>query len=212
MNHAFLAGSNLHERAEVHQSGDNALEDLAGLGILGDDLDNAVSLLALLDVNTADENLAVIVDVDLDLAVSGNLLNDLAAAADNLPDLVHRNGEGEHLGSVLAQLLARFGNRLEHDLIENEDACLVGFYKSVPNHFRRKTVDLQIHLNGGDAFVGTAHLEVHIAEEVLQTLNVNHCHPAVALGDQTAGNTGDGSLDRNAGVHQSQCGTADGAL
>ena len=48
--------------------------------------------------------------------------------------------------------------------------------------------------------------------EVLDALNVQHGHPAVALGDEAAGDTGDRSLDGDAGVHQSQRGAADGSL
>ena len=33
-------------------------------------------------------------------------------------------------------------------------------------------LDLDIHLDGGDAVHGAGHLEVHIAQEVFQTLNV----------------------------------------
>ena len=60
--------------------------------------------------------------------------------------------------------------------------------------------------------MGTADLEVHIAEEVLQTLDIHHGAPAVTLGDQTAGDTGYRSLDGHTSVHQSQSGAADGSL
>ena len=65
-------------------------------------------------------------------------------------------------------------------------------------------MDFKVHLNGGDTFLGTCNLKVHIAEEVLKTLNVNHGHEAVALGNKSAGDTGNGSLDRYAGSHQRQ--------
>ena len=63
-----------------------------------------------------------------------------------------------------------------------------------------------------DTFVGTGNLEVHVAVEVFQTLNIDHGHPAFAFGDQTAGDTGNGSLDRHTGVHQSQGRAAYGSL
>ena len=41
-----------------------------------------------------------------------------------------------------------------------------------------------IHMDGRNAVACAAHLKVHIAVEVLHTLNVQHGHPAVALGDE----------------------------
>ena len=79
-------------------------------------------------------------------------------------------------------------------------------------HFGSETADFEIHLDSGDALVGTGYLEVHIAEEVLETLDIDHGHPALTLGDQAAGDTGDRRLDRHTGVHQRQSGAADGAL
>ena len=48
--------------------------------------------------------------------------------------------------------------------------------------------------------------------EVLHTLNVQHGHPAVALGDEAAGDARDGFFDGNTRVHQRQRGAADGRL
>ena len=58
----------------------------------------------------------------------------------------------------------------------------------------------------------TGNLKVHIAEEILKALNIDHGHPAAALGDEAAGNTGDRCLNRHACVHQRQRRAADGAL
>ena len=58
------------------------------------------------------------------------------------------------------------------------------------NKIVTENADVSIHGNAGDvetvsgdALAGTAHLEVHIAVEILHALNVQHGHPAVALGD-----------------------------
>ena len=62
--------------------------------------------------------------------------------------------------------------------------------------------------------MSTAYLEVHVAEEVLETLNVDHCHElvAVGLGDESAGDTCYGSLYRYACVHECERGAAYRAL
>ena len=48
----------------------------------------------------------------------------------------------------------------------------------------------------GDALLGAADLEVHVAVEVLEALDVDHRHPAVPFGNQAAGDAGDRRLDR----------------
>ena len=58
----------------------------------------------------------------------------------------------------------------------------------------------------------TGDLEVHLAVEVLNALNVDEGGEIVAVLNEAAGDAGDGRLDGNAGVHQRKRGAADGAL
>ena len=54
-----------------------------------------------------------------------------------------------------------------------------------------QAVDLDIHLDCGDTIVGTGHLEVHIAEEIFQALDIGQ-YDIIIIGltsHQTAGNT-----------------------
>ena len=55
-----------------------------------------------------------------------------------------------------------------------------------------QAVDLDIHLDGGDTLLGTSHLEVHVAEEIFQTLDIGQNNVIVVglAGHQTAGDTG----------------------
>ena len=52
-------------------------------------------------------------------------------------------------------------------------------------------MDLDIHLDRSDAVPGTCHLEVHIAEEIFQPLDIRQNDVIVVglPGHQTAGNT-----------------------
>lgn len=52
----------------------------------------------------------------------------------------------------------------------------------------------KIHLDSGDTLLGAADLEVHVAEEVLKTLDIDHGHEAVALGNKSAGDTATGAF------------------
>ena len=117
-----------------------------------------------------------------------------------------------HLGSIFGKFLARRGDNRQHDVVEDVHARLIRLFKRLADDIIRQAHDLQIHLDGCDAFFSTADLEVHVAEKVLKPLDIDHGHPAVALGNQAAGNAGDRALDRHARVHQRQRRAADRTL
>ena len=120
---------------------------------------------------------------------------------------------GEHLGRVLADLGARLGDHGQHDLVENLAAGVVGDVERVLDDLHRQTVVLQVHLDGGDALLCAADLEVHLAVEVLDALDVDEGgEAAVIVLNQAAADARDGGLDGHARVHQRQRGAADGAL
>ena len=67
-------------------------------------------------------------------------------------------------------------------------------------------MDLNIHLNGRDSLMGSAHLKVHIAEEVLQALDIRQ-DQVIVVGlarYQSAGNSGYHGLNGHACRHQRQ--------
>ncbi len=74
---------------------------------------------------------------------------------------------------------------------------------------------LQVELEAGDAVLGAAEFEVHVAEVIFGTDDVGeqvvalHVALLVVLGDETDGNAGDRCLDRNAGIHQREHAGAD---
>ena len=108
--------------------------------------------------------------------------------------------------------MARLSDDRLDDLVQDVQTALAALFKGLGDDVVGQAVDLDVHLDGGDALAGAADLEVHVAVEVLDALNVQHGHPAVALGDEAAGDAGDRSLDGHTGVHQRQRGTADGSL
>ena len=75
-------------------------------------------------------------------------------------------------------------------------------------------MDLDIHLDGSNTLVSAAYLEVHIAEEVFQTLDIGQ-NDVIIIGVacyQTAGNTSYRSFDRYTCCHQGQSGCTDTCL
>ena len=213
MAHGVLAGSQLHESAQV---GDDALDltvvESAHLGFKDDVLYGLASGTAGLDVAAGNKDAAVVVDVYLAAGVGGDLLDDLAAGADDLPDLVGIDLHLYHLGGGLGQLLAGLGNGLEHDGVQYLEAGLLGDGEGFLDYLVLEAVVLQIHLDGGDALLGTGHFEVHFTVEVFDALDIYESGEVLAVLDKAAGDAGHRGLDRHTGVHKGQGSAADGTL
>lgn len=99
VDHALLAGSNFDECAEAHQAGNDALVDSADLGIVGNSLDDGYRSLCVVDIGGGNKDVAVLLNVDLAVALGADLLDDLALLADDVADLLGVDLGGEHLGA-----------------------------------------------------------------------------------------------------------------
>ena len=205
---AVLAGQQLNEGAEGLDADDAAGVLLAHLGNLDDGLDALGGGVARA-VRAGDEDGAVLLDVDRGAGVLLDAANDLAAGADDLTDLVGRNLEADDLRRAILGGLAGRGNGVEHG-IEDEHAALVRLHKRRAQNLGREAGGLVVHLHGGDALGGARHLEVHVAEEVLETLDVGEDDGLALLLNEAHGNAGDGALQRHAGIHESERGAAGG--
>lgn len=95
-------------------------------------------------------------------------------------------------------------------LAEDVLAAFVGLGQGGLHDFGRDAFDLDVHLEGGHAFGGTGHLEVHVAEMVFVTENVGEDGELVAFLDEAHGHAGDVVLERNAGVEHGEAAAADG--
>ena len=87
-------------------------------------------------------------------------------------------------------------------------------FKSASEDFFVDALDLDIHLDCGDAFRRTCDFEVHIAKEVFKTLDVGeHCDfVALFVLDKSHCDACDGCFDRNACVHKCERAAANGCL
>ena len=208
MDHAVFAGSKLHEGAHLGEDAhDRADEHIAHLRIACDGEDDRLGVLGVFGVLAVggDADAAVVFDVDLDARLFDDLVDDLAAAADDLADLVGIDGEGDDLGRVFRQLCAGFGQHFEH-LVEDELPALVRLGDGAAEDVFGNALDLDIHLDGGDALFGAGDLEVHVAQEVFEALDIGEDGDAVAVGvfNEAHGATRDGCLDGDARIHQRQ--------
>ena len=75
------------QRAEVHDSRHAAAVIGARLRVVDDGIDDVHSAAALFNVYARNIAVAVILDIDGNVALGADLLNDLAAGADDLADL-----------------------------------------------------------------------------------------------------------------------------
>ena len=75
-------------------------------------------------------------------------------------------------------------------------------------------MNLHIHLDGCDTLACARNLKVHIAEEVLNALNICDFDEIIIVFAcyQTYGNTCNRAFDGNTCRHQGQCRAADGCL
>ena len=103
----------------------------------------------------------------------------------------------------------RFGQRIGH-LAEDVQAAVLGLAERDLHDLLGDAVDLDVHLQGGDAADRAGDLEVHVAEVIFVTQDVGEHREALAFLDQAHGDAGDRLAERNAGIHQRQRGAADG--
>ncbi len=205
---AVLARQELHEGAEGLDAHHAAHVLLAQLGHLDDGTDALGGLLAG-PADARDEDGAVLLDVDGGAGVVLDAADDLAAGADDVADLVRGDGEGDDLGRRLLGLGARLGDGVEHG-VQDVGAALLGLAQGLGEDLGREARGLVVHLHGGDAALGAGHLEVHVAEEVLEALDVGEHDGLAVLLDEAHGDAGDGALERHAGVHEGEGGAAGG--
>ena len=192
VNHAFLSGSKLDERAEFLDADDCAVKDLAFLEFRNDSIDILLGKFHALGVIAADGNAAVILDIDLYAGALDDLIDGLSALADNFTDLLRIDLHIVDLGSVLINCLTRLGDSFFHDAVHDELACLFASCDGAFHDRSCETVDLDVHLDRSDTLMRSCYLEVHISEEVLKALDIGKKYEIFILVacDKTAADAG----------------------
>ena len=180
MDEAVLGAEEVDEGAEVDDLHHGALVDLADLGLGGDRLDPVQRGGDRLAVGRGDLDRAVVVDVDLGAGLLDDLADDLAAGADDFADLVGRDLDHLDARRVFAELGAGLGQRLGH-LAEDVQPAVLGLVEGDPHDLLGDALDLDVHLQRGDAVLRAGDLEVHVAEMVLVAEDVGEHGEAAVL-------------------------------
>ena len=208
MEQPLLAGHKLDKDAIGHHALDGTLVGLTHLGYDNDAIDHLEGtsdrlLIGRSDLDHADTALGVLLDIDLSTGLLLHALDDLTAGADDRADELLRHLHLLHAGRLRLQLRTRTGDGALDDVKDMEagTTCLL---KSLCQHLVAQSVDLDIHLSGGDTLTGTGHLEVHISHVVLITEDVGEDRLLISLAHHTHGNAGDGTDHRHTGILQRQ--------
>ena len=199
----LAARGELDEDAEVGGTGDLARDDVAHLGVAGQAVHPAARQFDHGLVVGRDDDAAVIGHVD---AAAGLLLDgadNASAGTDEGADLLDGDLHPDQLGSVPAHLGAGFRDGLGH-AVQDVQATGPGLLQGLAQELLGQSVDLDVHLQGVDALLGAGDLEVHVAQEVLDALDVAEDGITVTVGVryQAHGDAGHGSSHGNAGVHE----------
>src|SRR5438309_1847218 len=205
---AILSRQDLDEGAERHDAHDLALVDLADLDLVGEALDPVDGFLAPLLVDRGDEDTSVVFDVDLRAGLLGDLADHRASLADDVADLVGVDEDGRDARRVVAHLSAGLRQDGEH-LVEHEKTRLACLVQRLGHDLVGQAFDLNVHLQRGNAIARAGDLEVHVAQRVLDALDVGQHRELAFARDQAHRDAGDRGLDGHTRVHQGEGRAAD---
>ena len=199
----------IHEGAEIHDLDDLAAVDLARLRLGDDGLDPVDGLLTGFGIDRRDLDRPVVFDIDLGTGDFADLADDLATGPDDFADLVLVDLESDDARGVLRNAFAARRDRLRH-FAEDVQTALLRLGDGRAHDVFGDGRDLDVHLQRGDAFLGSGNLEVHVAQVIFVTQDVRQDRNAVVFLDQAHGDTGAGLRQRDTRIHQRHRGAADG--
>ena len=213
MHKALLAGLEFHLSAYGQYVNYLAQEHFTNLYVLDDIVYHLLCGGAGFLIGRQYEHAAVVVYVYLHAGIGNDLIDGLAAGADDFADLIGIDAELQHPGRIGRKLRAGLRKGFEH-LIQYEQPAAACLCKRAGQNLFINALYLYIHLNGGYTVLGACNLEVHIPKEVLKALYIGH-NGYVAVGgilNKAHGNARNGLLDGYARIHEGQGACADGSL
>ena len=98
-------------------------------------------------------------------------------------------------------VLTRLRDRLGH-LVEDVNPTLASLPKCLGHDLTADRVDLGVHLERGDAVLGSCDLEVHVAEVILVAQDVGEDCEVIAFLDQAHRDSSHWRLEGHSSVHQ----------
>src|SRR5712692_441456 len=181
--------------------------DAVQLRFAADVLDDVDGHLRLFAGGREHRHLAVVLHVDLGPRLLLDPAYDLAAGADDLPDLLRADSDGDESGRVLRQRRTRCLDGLGH-LAQHVQSCLPGLGEGLAHDVHRDAADLDVHLERSDSLVRAGDLEVHVAVMILAAHDIGQDPDLVAFLDESHGDAGHGRLQGHPRIHERHGGPA----
>src|SRR5262249_55913689 len=148
---AIGSGDDLHEGAELGDSNDFAQIRLADFRHRGQVVDHLNGFLRGRTVARSHVDLAGVVHVDLHASLVDDAADHLAARADQVANLVHRDLQGVNARSEAGDVLAAAGDGFFH-LVQDEEAAAACLLQRFVHDLGGDARHLDVHLQGGYAF------------------------------------------------------------
>src|SRR5205823_11857442 len=150
------------------------------LHLAADVLDDGHGFLHRRAVGREHRDASVVLDVDLGARLLLDAADDLAAGADDLADLLGADLDGHEPRRVRRELRARLLERFTH-LRQHDHASLACVLQRRAHHVDGHALDLDVHLQRGDALLGAGALDVHAAAAVVGAPDAGDDPAATAL-------------------------------
>ena len=204
MNHTLFSWCKFDKCAEFFDAYYFTGENLAFFVICYDGLDIVNRFIHHLLICSADRNCSVICDIDFYTGLIDDRINGFSSLTYHIADLFRIDLDLNDLRCVFIHMLSRACDTFFHNFSQNILSCLFGLCNSLFNDRTGQTMDLDIHLDRCDTIMCTCHLEIHIAEEILQTLDIGQNDIIIIglAGYQTTGDTCYRFFDRYTCCHQ----------
>src|SRR5690606_35189395 len=203
VNQTVLARQDGDKGAEVDDAGNLALVETTHFRFRSDALDAFDGCVTRGGVFTVDADVAIVIDVDGSTGLFGDAADDRAALADHIADLVRIDLHGGHGRCILGHAFTWLVEHLVH-LGQDVKTGFVGLVQGNFHDLFGDALDLDVHLQRGNAIGSTGYLEVHVAQVIFVTEDVGDDGQAVAFLDQAHRDTGNRRAKGDTCVHQCQ--------
>ena len=172
MYHSFFSRCELKECTEVFDADNFSFQNLSGLKICDDDVDHLLCFFHTFGICSADRYGTIICNVDLHTCLLDDRIDCLSTLSNNITDLLWIDLHLNDLRSEFSNLCSWSIDCFIHNFINDVKSCFSCLSNRLFNDRSCQSVDLDIHLDRCDTFMCTGYLEVHVSEEVFQSLDI----------------------------------------
>ena len=172
MYHSFFSRCKFKECTEVFDADNFSFQNLSCFEICYDNVDQLLRFFHALSICSADRYGTVVCDVDLHACLLDDRVDCLSTLSDYIADLLWIDLHLNDLWSKFSNLCSWSIDCFIHNFINDVKSCFSCLSDSFFNNWSCQSMDLDIHLDRCDTFVCTGYLEVHISEEVFESLNI----------------------------------------